>query len=187
MTFKTTVFAALFALAGLPAAADTVTSDFLYTNEGLDTAAASRLVLALNADGTIAASLLAGTHKINGFGFDALGSPFLQSGFSNNATPGMMNLCAAGGCFNPVWNFGAKLAAINWTISRPGGFTSVAQLYAGTGSANYDFFLWDQNYTIHYAKAGMVETPVPAVPLPATAPLMVAGLGAFALARRRKA
>ena len=170
---------AVFSALALPAAASTIAADFMILDGMPSATSGGHVEFTLNGDGTISAFLTSLT-AIVGFGFDSATSNLPESNFSVaivNPYGWLDYYGKHGSGFLTI----AGATSISWTIGNPGDFTDVFQAIAGN-AADYDFYLRDASGGEWAADAVEVST----VPLPAGAPLLLAGLGAFGLAARRR-
>lgn len=145
-----------------------------------------QLTLSLNDNDTITAVLTTTEYRLRMFGVDTLGQDSSQQILPSQVWPGTVS--GWEGNFFTAWYTPTNdpFQSLTWTYAKPGGYGgSLANLANGTSSQNYDFMLVTQSeFGINTQWfAGPV---VSSVPVPASAPLLLAGFGALALMRRRK-
>ncbi len=148
--------------------------------------AIGQIILTLNGNGTIAASLdLYGGLGIQDFGINSV-SPLSESAFS----PTSLSAAAQGDSFGSQdTGISCNLTSANcgstasWTIN--GDFTSVYQVLNGSALSSVDFFLLDSNYN-EWGADNEPYTPAGATPEPGSLLLMGTGaLGIIGALRRR--
>jgi hypothetical protein len=162
-------------------------ADSIVGNFNLDTslnpvASRGQVTFTLNADGTIAASLVT-NYEILAFGVDSV-TGFAESGFSPT-TPDN-----EGGWDDPFGNQSSGFlcnacgSSESWTIGTPNEFTSVWQALGGNHSST-DFFLAD--YFLPEGIGAYGADAQSAVPEPGSLTLLGVGLAGLVLLRRRRA
>jgi PEP-CTERM motif len=153
-------------------------------NSPTSVSAVGQIILTLNANGTIAASLEHyGSADIFGFGFNSSALNISESGFSPTSPSN-----------DEGWgdDFGSQISGFaclscglteSWTID--GDYTSVDQvLNGGSGKSSVDFFLFDTDGN----EWGADAEPLTATPEPGSLLLMGTGaLGLIGAVRRRLA
>lgn len=174
----------LFSLHELAGASTTATGDFNLNANGtqLPTSAGS-IVLDLNSNGTISATLTSNIGNIKGFAIDTTRTQAStpESGFSDTITN------TGGWTITNVGTFNVGFACfrycdnvVSWIIGdQSHQFTSFADLL--NGFKNVDFVFVDSSYGYHYASAQIL-----AVPEPGSYALMLSGLGLVGHIARRK-
>lgn len=164
-----------------PTRADSLVGNFDLDSNLNPITSVGQVTFTLDADGTIAASLVSYGNNILGFGFDSTTVNLPESNF----VPAVSNPYGwdDGYGYHPsgFLAFGNSLTE-TWTIGTPGEFTSVWQALGGT-TATTDFFLLDSVGTSFGAMAMASSVPEPSV-LAMLVTGCASGLGFFARRRR---
>jgi hypothetical protein len=161
------------------AKADMLVGDFTIDSNLHTIPSQGRVTFTLNADGTIAASLVSYYHGIWGFGFDSTSVNLFETGFS---TP-VDNAAGWGDSFGShnsgFYSSSTVPLSETWTIGRPGDFTSVWQALGGH-NAPTDFFLFvsPANGFSSAQELGAMAKPV--TPEPSTLALLGMATASFA-------